>query len=79
MINADGTTTNVGNTGAETIVKYNETEYYVEGWTIGSANMTAGTNLVIGGLFYNAANDVYLYVEPTYVLFNDDGTVSINN
>ena len=71
------TTTNVGNTGGETIVKYSETEYYVEGWTVGSANLAAGNTFVIEGQFYNAANDVYIDVEKTYIILNADGTTTV--
>ncbi len=71
------TTTNVGNTGGETIVKYSDTEYYIEGWTVGSANMVAGNTFVIEGQFYNAANDVYIDVEKTYITLNADGTISV--
>ena len=31
----NGETKNVGNTGAETIVKYSETDYFIESWAIG--------------------------------------------
>ena len=71
------TTTNVGNTGGETIVKYSETEYYVEGWAVGSANLAAGNTFVIEGQFYNAANDVYMDVEKTYIILNADGTTTV--
>jgi len=71
------TTTNVGNTGGETIVKYSETEYYVEGWAVGSANLAAGNTFVIEGQFYNAANDVYIDVEKTYIILNADGTTTV--
>ena len=77
LIKADGTTTNVGNTGGETIVKYSDTEYYVEGWAIGSANLVAGNTFVIEGQFYNAANDVYIDVEKTYIILNADGTTTV--
>ena len=74
------TTTNVGNTGAETIVKYSETGYYVEGWAIGgSANLVAGNTFVIEGQFYNAANDVYINVEKTYITLNAGGTITVVN
>ena len=72
------TTTNVGNTGAETIVKYSETGYYIEGWAIGgSANLVAGNTFVIDGQFYNAANGVYIDVEKTYIILNADGTTTV--
>ena len=71
------TTTNVGNTGGETIVKYSDTEYYVEGWAVGSANMVAGNTFVIEGQFYNAANDVYIDVEKTYITLNADGSTTV--
>ena len=71
------TTTNVGNTGGETIVKYSETAYYVEGWAVGSANLAAGNTFVIEGQFYNAANDVYIDVEKTYIILNADGTTTV--
>lgn len=77
VIKVDGTTTNVGNTGGETIVKYSDTEYYVEGWAIGSANLVAGNTFVIEGQFYNAANDVYIDVEKTYITLNADGSTTI--
>ena len=75
----DGVTTNVGNIGGETVVKYSATEYTVESWAIGSSNMAAGNIIILDGLFYNAANDVYIDVEKTYITFNADGTTTIIN
>ena len=75
----DGVTTNVGNTGAETIVKYSTTDYTVESWAVGAANVAAGNMMIIEGLFYNAANDTYIKVEKTYFTFNADGTVTVLN
>ncbi len=73
----DGNTTNVGNTGGETIVKYSETEYYVEGWTVGMGNVVAGDQMIIDGQFYNAANDVYIDVEKTTITFNGNGSITV--
>ncbi len=55
----NGVTTYVGNTGAETIVKYSETEYYVESWTIGVGNngWQVGDVYTLNGDFYNEKND----------------------
>ena len=53
-IAADGTKTNVGNTGAETVVKFGDNAYYVEGWAIGGYE--DGATYVLNGTFKNAAN-----------------------
>ena len=73
----DGVTTNKGNTGAETIVKYSATDYYVEGWAVGMSGVVAGDQMIIEGQFYNAANDVYIDVEKTTITFNEDGTTTV--
>ena len=73
----DGNTTNVGNTGAETIGKYSETEYFIAGWAVGLSNVVAGDQMIIEGRFYNAANDVYIDIEKTYITFNEGGTTTV--
>ncbi len=61
----NGVTTNVGNTGAETIVKYSETEYFIESWTVGvnSNGWQAGDIYTLNGSFYNATNDATITFE----------------
>ena len=61
----DGVTTNVGNTGAETLVKFSETEYFIEAWTIGKNDngWQVGDIYTLNGNFYNAANDATITFE----------------
>ncbi|MBQ8910614.1 MAG: hypothetical protein IJY91_06200, partial [Oscillospiraceae bacterium] len=75
----DGVETNAANTGAETIIKYSATEYYLEFWPFSQKPILAGDQMIIEGLFYNAANDTYINVEKTYIAFNADGTTTIIN
>ena len=54
----NGVTKNVGNTGAETLVKYNETDYFIESWAIGQGEngWQVGDIYTLNGSFYNEAN-----------------------
>ncbi|MBR2622952.1 MAG: hypothetical protein IKD15_01860, partial [Clostridia bacterium] len=54
----NGETKNVGNTGAETLVKYNETDYFIESWAIGQGEngWQVGDTYTLNGSFYNEAN-----------------------
>lgn len=63
----DGVTTNVANTAAEMIVKYREDSYYLEFWPISLKPIVEGDTLVIEGSFVNAANNVVLIIDKTYV------------
>ena len=65
----NGETTSVGNTGAETIVKYSDTEYYMEGWTIG--NLEEGDVFIVEGIFKNSANNVLLCIEKTVISYSN--------
>ena len=63
----DGVTTNVANTAAEMIAKYREDSYYLEFWPISMKPIVEGDTLVIEGNFVNAANNVVLVIDKTYV------------
>ena len=63
----DGVTTDVANTGAEMIAKYREDSYYLEFWPISLKPIVEGDTLVIEGSFVNAANNVVLVIDKTYV------------
>ncbi len=63
----DGMTTNVANTAAEMIAKYREDSYYLEFWPISLKPIVEGDTLVIEGSFVNAANNVVLIIDKTYV------------
>ena len=63
----DGVTTNVANTAAEMIAKYREDSYYLEFWPISMKPIVEGDTLVIEGSFVNAANNVVLVIDKTYV------------
>ena len=54
----NGETKNVGNTGGETLVKYNETDYFIESWAIGQGEngWQVGDIYTLNGSFYNEAN-----------------------
>ncbi len=65
----NGETKNVGNTDAETIGKYSETEYFIAGWAVGLGNVVAGDVMTIEGQFYHAASDTYIDVEKTTITF----------
>ena len=70
----NGETTSVGNTGAETIVKYSDTEYYMEGWAIGY--LEEGDVFIVEGIFKNSANNVLLCIEKTVISYSN-GKISI--
>ena len=55
----DGVTTNVGNTGAETLVKCGEEDYFLESWAVGvnDHGWQIGDVYVLNGEFYNEANN----------------------
>ncbi len=63
----NGVTTDVANTGAEMLVKYGEDSYYMEFWPISMKPIVEGDTLVIEGSFVNAANNVVLVIDKTYV------------
>ena len=63
----DGVTYDVANTGAEMLVKYGETDYYLEFWPISQKPIVEGDILIVEGSFVNAANNVVLNIEKTYV------------
>ena len=71
-------TTNVGNTGAETIVKYSETGYALADWAVGAGSneWQDGDIYVIDGYF--TYQDVIMKVDATYlqVVLAEDGTFS---
>lgn len=72
-----GQTYNVAHTARETIVKYSDTEYYYEFWTLDTYKpVVAGDVMIVEGSFYNAANDATLIVEKTVITFNSDGTAT---
>ena len=58
-------TKNVGNTGAETIVKCNDVDYYMESWAIGvnDHGWEIGDVYVLNGEFHNAANKATIVFE----------------
>ena len=73
----DGVETSIANTGAETIVKYSETEYHLEFWPFAKHKpMLPGDILIIDGWFYNKANNIYIDVEKTYFTLFADGTIA---
>ncbi|MBE5741985.1 MAG: hypothetical protein E7360_01540 [Clostridiales bacterium] len=61
----NGVTTNVGNTEPETLVKFTETEYFIESWTVGvnDNGWQVGDVYTLNGSFYNAANDATITFE----------------
>ena len=77
----NGVTTNVGNTGGETLVKYSETEYFIESWTVGVGNngWQAGDVYTLNGSFYNAANDATITFENAtlYIASVTDGKPAV--
>ncbi len=76
-INTDGTVTNVGNTGAETLVKYSETGYFIESWAVGG--FVDGAIYVLDGTFKNVANQTLLVfdnVRITVAIDADSGSMS---
>ena len=80
----NGEIKNVGNTGAETIVKYEPTKYSVEGWAIsqGANGWMVGDVYVLNGEFYNSANDatiIFENVELHIVSITDGKPVVIAN
>ncbi len=73
----DGQTYDVANTGAEMLVKFNETGYYLEFWPITYKPIVDGDMLIIEGGFANAANNVVINIEKTYITFaNGEATFS---
>ena len=69
-----GETTNVGDTARETIVKYSETEYYVQALPLGG--WQDGDIFVLNGKFQNKSNGIIFSIKETYVkiMENGDGT-----
>lgn len=73
----NGQTYDVGHTQRETIVKYSETEYYYEFWTLADYKpVLAGDILVVEGSFTNASNGAALVIAKTTITFNADGTAT---
>jgi len=66
----EGVTSNAGNTGGETLVKYSDTEWYVEGWAIGGA-WQDGDILIVDGIFENTTNGARFQIDKTYILYSD--------
>ena len=73
----DGVETNVANTGAGMIIKYSATEYYLQFWPITKKPMQAGDIMIVEGMFKNESNGCVLNIAKTYILFNENGTVSV--
>ena len=69
-IDEDGTVTNVGNTDAETIVKYGETSYYIEGWALGG--FIDGATYVLNGTFKNVTNQTLLAFDNVRITIDID-------
>lgn len=64
----DGKTYEVGNTGAGMIVKYSDTEYYLEFWPMGDCRPIREDDiLVVEGSFVDNTNGVVLVVDKTYI------------
>ncbi len=63
----DGVTYDVANTGAEMLVKYGESDYYLEFWPVSYKPILSGDILIVEGSFVNAANEVVLTIDKTYV------------
>ena len=74
----DGTTTNIANKDAETLVKYSETSYAIATWMFGSYGLKAGDILLVEGEFLYAAENVTLNVQKSYILLNADGSVTVS-
>ena len=74
----DGTTTNIANKDAETLVKYSETNYAIATWMFGSYGLKAGDILIVEGDFLYAAENVTLNVQKSYILLNADGSVTVS-
>lgn len=76
----DGVEYTIANTGADAIIKYSATEYYLEFWPFAEHKpMLAGDELIIEGLFFNEANNTYINVEKTYITLNAGGTITVVN
>ncbi len=71
---SNGATSDVANTEAEMLVKFTEYDYFFEGSTLNGtyANIAAGDMYIVDGLFYNAANNVYIDIDTTYIQFTAD-------
>ena len=72
------TTSNVANTGGEMLVKTSESEYFIEGWTLSGTYKDVdpvGNIYIFDGLFYNAANDVYIDIDKTYILIAENDEI----
>ncbi len=66
----DGQTYNIGQPGKGTIVKYNNTDYYLKlvPWTIGDyAPILPGDELIVEGKFKNAVSGVVFNIHKTYI------------
>ena len=72
-----GVETNVANTGAGMIIKYSATEYYLQFWPISLKPMQAGDMMIVEGMFKNESNGSVLNIAKTYIVFNENGTVSV--
>ena len=69
---SEKTTTSVANTGGEMLVKFSETEYFFESWTLGDSfgKLALDDYYIIEGRFYNEANNCYIEIEKTYASFD---------
>ena len=72
-----GVETNVANTGVGMIIKYSATDYYLQFWPITQKPMQAGDIMIVEGKFKNDSNGSVLNITKTYIVFNENGTVSV--
>ena len=76
----DGNTYVVGHADRETIVKYNPTDYFFEGWTLANYKpLLEGDILYLGGAFINVALKTKFIISPTYILIEEGKPVYIND
>ena len=73
----DGETKNVGNTAAGTVLKYNDTGWWMENWAIGGA-LQPGDILTVSGNF-SGPNNVTFHISTSYVLCNADGSLTVTD
>ncbi len=69
-------TTSVGNVAAGTILKFGETDWWMEYWTIGGA-LQAGDILTVEGDFTNADKSLTFRISKSYVVISSTGAMSI--
>ena len=68
--------TSVANTEHNTIIKYSDTEYYMEFWPISLNPIQAGDIMIIHGVFSNLKSADRMHIDKTYVVFNADNTIT---